>query len=100
MYRPDILYRSETHCVVVEIDEKQHKTNLEILEKKRMQYIKDQLNLPVTFIRYNPDKYSIEGKLQQTPTNERLEQLAKVLLYSLTHIEPNETVHKLFFNTH
>jgi hypothetical protein len=55
--RPDIFYDLPTHCVIVEIDENQHKSYNEICECSRINEIVNGIGgRPVVFIRYNPDK--------------------------------------------
>lgn len=53
--RPDILIDANTHMVVVEVDEDQHRTYPEECEVTRMHQIAQDCGMPTVFIRYNPD---------------------------------------------
>ncbi len=54
---PDVYFDLDTHCVVVEIDENQHKSYREICECTRLNEIVNGVGgRPVVFIRFNPDK--------------------------------------------
>lgn len=77
--RPDALYDCRTHFVIVEIDEDQHRGRAFDCEKVRMAKIVQALGAPVTFIRYNPDKYVYHGKNQDPPKQARLDTLAWVI---------------------
>lgn len=57
-YRPDILYESLTHSVIVEIDEHQHDQYDDMCESKRLVSIWQDLAFrPLIVIRFNPDAY-------------------------------------------
>ena len=56
-YRPDIVYETPTHFVIVEIDEFQHSNYEKGCDISRMKAITFSLGMPVFFIRYNPDEY-------------------------------------------
>lgn len=59
-YRPDFLIDCNTHFVVLEIDENQHKDRADECETVRMMInIFQSLGMPTKFIRYNPDKYRV-----------------------------------------
>ena len=68
-YRPDILYDCDTHIVVVECDENQHRNynweacannkSLRHSEDKRMFAISQAYGLPAIFIRWNPDNFRV-----------------------------------------
>jgi hypothetical protein len=56
--RPDILIDLSTHYIIIEIDENQHNNYDCSCENKRlMQLSADLKHKPITFIRFNPDKY-------------------------------------------
>jgi hypothetical protein len=60
--RPDAFKDCETHTLIIEVDEYQHKNYEEICENKRMMEIfKDLDNRPIVFIRFNPDDYINEN---------------------------------------
>jgi hypothetical protein len=61
--RPDIYYELNRHCVIVEIDENQHKSYEEICECARLNQIVSSIGgKSVIFIRYNPDKTKHKNK--------------------------------------
>ncbi len=85
-FRPDILYaisddstKDVLWYLIVEVDENQHKGKEPIAEEERMYSIHQVLGKPCTFIRYNPDSFSIDGKRmsKEYPTEKRLELLKK-----------------------
>ena len=57
MERPDFLFDCGTHLVIVEVDENQHSGRACECEQARMVNLAEVRGMPVTFIRYNPDKY-------------------------------------------
>ena len=100
-YRPDIFIELDTHVLVIEIDEEQHKQYSPICEFVRTNNIVFSQTKPTVFIRFNPDRYkkkinkakiSIKGCF--TPTclirkeiyNERIKSLKESISYHLTHI--------------
>jgi len=72
--RPDIFFELDTHIVIVEIDENQHKSYLQSCEYARICEMVGSIGgKPVIIIRYNPDKiyhkkkeikFSLEDKLE------------------------------------
>ena len=58
-YRPDVIYISPgERVIVVECDEHQHNSQGYTCEEKRMSKISENLSdVPITFIRFNPDTY-------------------------------------------
>ena len=71
--RPDFVYHCGSHIIIIEVDENQHKSYICTAygdtidgrlkgEKIRMFEISQSFDgLPVTFIRYNPNSYKING---------------------------------------
>jgi hypothetical protein len=55
--RPDFVIDCLTHCIIVEVDENQHKSVSYGCEVSRMINIHGAIGLDTLFIRYNPDKY-------------------------------------------
>ena len=67
-YRPDFLFELDTHVVVVEVDEYQHARPGYSCDNARMLDIYGACGgLPVVFIRFNPDEYSLGGEPQTGP---------------------------------
>ena len=93
--RPDFLFDAETHFVIVEVDEEQHRNApcYCVGEQTRMVNISQILNgktltlKPVVFIRYNPDPYT-PGKGRQVSNNNRKNKLKEWVAHYLK-IKPN-----------
>jgi hypothetical protein len=60
--RPDFFFDCGTHLVELEVDQFEHRNYEEGCELARQYNIVDATGLPVHFIRYNPDGFSIDGK--------------------------------------
>jgi hypothetical protein len=60
--RPDFLFDCHTHLVELEVDQFEHRNYEESCELARQYNIVAATGLPVHFIRYNPDSFSIDGK--------------------------------------
>lgn len=62
-FRPDFLFGNfGTHCVVLEVDEDQHRAYDPECERIRMINILNSQVLPCVFVRYNPDAFHVDGK--------------------------------------
>ena len=62
--RPDIFWDRGDYCVVLEVDEDQHKKRPEECECARMVNLHSNFGRPTYFIRFNPDDYSTaEGSI-------------------------------------
>jgi len=78
--RPDLFYMCPKHAVIVEIDENQHKNYESSCECARISEIVSSLGgLPLTIIRYNPDKITHNGKTIKYSKEKRLELLVKTV---------------------
>ena len=98
--------------VIVEVDENQHSgyTNGCSLDKitqenRRMCQIHEALSngmMPVIFLRFNPDNFKVNGKLQKLNMQKRLDILSKWVSYCLNLKEdfnvPLIRIKHLFFN--
>lgn len=61
--RPDILIELDHQCIIIEIDEDQHKKYEDICENKRIMEISKDLKFKnIVFIRFNPDGYIDKNK--------------------------------------
>lgn len=61
--RPDGLIDLLTHCIIIEVDENQHKGYDTMCDNKRtMSISQDLAHRPIVFIRVNPDKYKVAKK--------------------------------------
>eukprot|EP00696_Hemimastix_kukwesjijk_P009316 gnl/Hemi2/21808_TR7282_c0_g1_i1.p1 gnl/Hemi2/21808_TR7282_c0_g1~~gnl/Hemi2/21808_TR7282_c0_g1_i1.p1 ORF type:complete len:441 (+),score=-3.20 gnl/Hemi2/21808_TR7282_c0_g1_i1:247-1569(+) len=76
-YRPDVLYDQPGFAVIVEVDEDQHSSYDKRCEMARMEALVHDLGKPAIFVRYNPDRYTIDGQRQRTMTKVRLATLAE-----------------------
>lgn len=90
-YRPDFTINCGTHYVILEIDEKQHDRYQCGCEQGRMINICQDVGggLPVVFIRYNPDAYSVDGKRCDEKTMVRYDNLIKTVRSCISHIPNN-----------
>ena len=83
--RPDIYYKLNKHCVIVEIDENQHKRYDEICECSRICEIVSGIGgKSVIMIRYNPDSIKHNGKIKKINNTKRLELLINTINQELT----------------
>lgn len=103
--RPDIVIFVETHYMVIEIDEFQHKHGNDYAsdcENKRMLEIMQSLCYPTIFIRYNPDGYIPVGNQNVSVETNRPRILRKYLdicaKLKPTEKEGNLTVLHLFYD--
>ena len=108
--RPDRMYRCKNHILMIEVDEKQHKDRKCVIpdsEIARMYDIGSRMledeKKSTIFIRFNPDKYKVDGKQTNYSMPKRLELLVKWVNYFLNEYEPktdNDQVKyiKLFFD--
>jgi hypothetical protein len=69
--RPDFLFDCDTHLVELEVDQFEHRNYEEGCELARQYNIVAATGLPVHFIRYNPDSFSIDGKKVQVGEKRR-----------------------------
>jgi hypothetical protein len=82
-YRPDRIYDIGTHCIIIEVDEDQHKgkrascSKGEIGELARMHEIQNAVGINCIFLRFNPDNFRVNDKIQKINMNERLKLLVK-----------------------
>jgi hypothetical protein len=82
-YRPDRMYDVGTHCIIIEVDEDQHKgkrascSKGEIGELARMHEIQNAVGMNCIFLRFNPDTFKVNNKKQSINMNERLKLLVK-----------------------
>lgn len=78
-YRPDILIDCNTHFIIVEVDEGQHKQYTTECEFIRMNNIYLSLGLPTIFIRFNPDTFYINNVRNRTVLNTKLKILLNLI---------------------
>lgn len=105
--RPDIYFKLKNHCVIVEIDENQHKSYKEICECVRLNEIitgitKGELPLSFVFIRYNPDKTKFNGEQVNFDQTDKLNMLIKLIKQELCKdYNPNHPIvllYQLYFD--
>ena len=99
--RPDVYFELATHCVIVEIDEHQHKTYEDTCECARINEIVNGIGgKPVIIIRYNPDTVKNNGKQINITQNERIELLIKTIKDELIKIYETFVVKiiQIFYN--
>jgi hypothetical protein len=82
-YRPDRMYDIGTHCIIIEVDEDQHKgkrascSKGEIGELARIHEIQNAIGINCIFLRFNPDNFKVNNKTKKINMNERLKLLVK-----------------------
>ena len=75
-YRPDCWLELDSHVVVVECDERQHKNYEDSCELRRLlELVAACQGKPLTMIRWNPDEYEVNGKQRKTQLKQRLSTL-------------------------
>jgi hypothetical protein len=83
--RPDIYFDLITHCLIVEIDEHQHRTYEDICECARINEIVNGIGgKPVIIIRYNPDIVKNNGKKQNISQSDRIDLLINTIKEELS----------------
>jgi hypothetical protein len=83
--RLDFLFDCGTHLVELEVDQFQHRNYEESCELARQYNIVAATGLPVHFIRYNPDSFSIDGKNVRVGEKRRHALLERELKSALAH---------------
>ena len=102
--RPDVRIERFTHTIIIECDEHQHKNTL-CEEKRMMEIFQDLGSRPVVFIRFNPDKYIINGitvksafdkncKLIKSEWNKRMNMLYEYIDIFIMNIPEKEVTLK------
>ena len=96
----EIGYDFGTHKVFVEVDENQHKNYCELGEFNRMRNIfSNEGGIPIIFIRYNPDNFRRDGKIQKISQKKKEEELIRWLRhYEINEPKNNLSVNYLFYN--
>ena len=78
--RPDFVLETKNgFFVIIEVDEFQHSSYTPECENARMINISQSLGGPTMFIRYNPDKYTVEKSKRDVRPSDRLKILKKWL---------------------
>jgi len=79
--RPDIFFELLKHCVIVEVDEHQHRSYAETCECARISEIVGSIGgKSVIFIRFNPDKFKHKkNEVCDINIKDRLDELVRVL---------------------
>lgn len=86
--RPDRVYDFEYCIIIVECDEHQHSGNACECEQVRMVNISQAFGgIPVYFIRWNPDEYSVSSAAKKGKNNESLRERYKLLEKLLADIQ-------------
>ena len=108
--RPDRMYECENHIVIVEVDENQHKSYQCVVKETEIarmydigSNISETKNKCTIFIRFNPDKYILEGRVQKYSMPKRMDLLVKWVKYFINEYKPktdNDCVKyiKLFYD--
>jgi EsV-like protein len=78
-YFPDFKIDCNTHFIVIECDEEQHKQYTKECEFSRMNNIYLYNGLPTIFIRFNPDDFKINNKRHQIKIKTKLNKLLELI---------------------
>ena len=99
-YRPDFAFEQNTHVVVLEVDEHQHAQPGYSCDNARMLDIFGAYGgLPVTFIRFNPDAFQLNGQTKRVTMPTRLRALETQLRASLERPPIHQmTIVRLFYD--
>ena len=76
-YRPDFVFDTGTHFVVLEVDENQHMSYSCDCEQQRMVNLSQAMGMPTAFVRYNPDGYKAPNGSRAARVREREDALCK-----------------------
>jgi hypothetical protein len=86
-YRPDFYFDWNTHIVILEVDENQHKGYESSCEKARMINLsQDQGGMKTVFIRFNPDNYRDSSNKLHKWTLSRRTKLLEILEQTRNHV--------------
>lgn len=98
-YRPDVKIDADTHFVIVEIDEDQHRQYDTSCEIARMLNIHQAIGMRCVFIRYNPDVFRVHDKVTKVPTKIRLRTLVDQVKYHMSTLPDEEiSVYRMYYN--
>jgi uncharacterized protein YajQ (UPF0234 family) len=114
--RPDIFIDLFNYCIIIEVDENQHKSKEYEDNNRNYEIYEDLANRPLIFIRFNPDSYKNNNKKVKScfkickstgiqivdskkKFNKRLNKLKETINYYLEN-KPKEdiTIHKLYYD--
>lgn len=83
--RPDVFFDLDTHVIIVEIDEHQHRTYENSCECARINEIVNGIGgRPIIFIRYNPDTTKHNGEKVEIKLQDKLDLLVDTIKKELT----------------
>ncbi len=85
--RPDFPIDCKTHKVILEVDENQHKYEMEECRTTRMKNVSQMCGgMPVFWIRYNPDAFKLpNGVTAKMTTHQREEHLLEWIHWAMSH---------------
>ena len=90
--RPDFILPSKnnTHIIILEVDENQHRNYQEHCECTRMVNISQSYGKQTIFIRYNPDPYTTNKRKCDPPYSKRMEILRQYIRHYQNITDPSE----------
>lgn len=86
--RPDFMWETPSHCVILEVDEFQHKNTPCECEQVRMANVTSSLGMPCLWIRFNPDEYTGSKNLTD---KQRRDLLIRVLKQAFSSLPTNQS---------
>lgn len=96
IHRPDILINCLTYYIVVEVDEFQHKCYNKDDELQRMFKINKKLQMPILFIRFNPDEFKYNNITSIIDLTFKLEMLIKYIKMNINISNLNEDIQLIY----
>ena len=95
-YRPDLILNRGNHLIITEVDENQHRSYTDECELARMFNLSQDFGqIPITFIRYNPDSYRDQNNNIQRFRKIRENRLIQLVKSIELHPPKLETVNEL-----
>jgi len=94
IYRPDFVWETATHVVVLEVDEHQHSVSSykPKCEFQRMCTLCGAFGMPMVMVRYNPDAFKLSGETCRTQQVNRLHLLLERVQHAI-QTQPSSLIH-------
>ena len=98
-YKPDFLLEYENYCIIIEVDENQHKRSYYYSnnEMNRNISLQTNLNKPLLLIRFNPDYHWVNKKRKYIQLNDKLDVLLQIINEKLD-IKKSNSIFKFDIN--
>lgn len=77
--KPDFKINCENYYIIIEVDENQHKRYKDEYEINRIKKIREKLDKNIIILRFNPDSFKVNNKLNQIHFEDRLKFLLSII---------------------